>query len=92
MPQLHTKNGASPRDLLAFIAWAEIFLGTKLAHNDQVGDGHYYTRMRMHFACNVGALDGMRDIIFEVSSPAGCADARASFPKLFYKEKATKAA
>lgn len=87
MPQLHTKNGASPQDLLAFFSWAEIFIGAKLSHNGLEGSRGYYHHMRSTIACNIGMCDGQRDIVLEVADEASCQRARKCFPKLFYKPK-----
>lgn len=87
MHTLHTKNGASPKDLLAFFSWAELFIGEKLSHNGLKGSRAYYHHMRCNIACNIGMCDGQRDIVLEVTDEEASRRARKCFPKLFYKEK-----
>lgn len=84
MHKLHTKNGASPTNLLAFMSWAELFIGPKLWLRGMKMNPDLYRMQMHHFAVHVGVLPGMRDVVFEVDDLASVDLAMKCFPKLFY--------
>lgn len=91
MPRLQTKNGASPKDVLAFVTWAEGAIGDRLSRGGMPGCRDHYKHMRQHYACNAELMDGMAGVLFEVRDQADCDLAKALFPGLFHEPAATAA-
>jgi hypothetical protein len=90
--EVRTKNGAAPADLLAFIAWSEIMIGSRMALNGVILDGSLYARLRCDFALHIGIMDGLRDKVFVVETEADRDKIIACFPKLIDRSDEINAA
>ncbi len=90
--EVRTKNGAKPADLLAFIAWCEIMIGTRMALNGVILDPGKYDQLRSDFALHIGIMDGLRDKVFVVETAADRDKIIACFPKLIDRSDEINAA
>lgn len=85
MVEVRTKRGASFADLLAFISWCEIFVGTHMAQDGFLLTPDSYRRLRTNFAKNIGFPLGAASFTFHVNDNDVRKKMRKRFPKLIRK-------
>ncbi|PZR93531.1 MAG: hypothetical protein DI537_10460 [Stutzerimonas stutzeri] len=92
MVELVTKRGASFADLLAFISWCEIYIGTHMAQNGVLLTPNGYRHLRGVYAKSVGFPLGAASFTFHVRDAATRKKIRKRFPALIRKKRSEPAA
>lgn len=87
MIQISTKRGAPFADLLAFIAWCEIYVGTRMSQNGRVLTPNAYHHLRTGYAKSVGFPLGAASFTFYVADQATRKKIRKRFPALIRKKR-----
>ena len=88
MVEVSTKRGASFADLLAFISWCEIFVGTHMAQNGPLMTPEAYRYLRTSYAKSVGFPLGAASFTFHVTGNDVRKKMRKRFPGLIRKNRA----
>lgn len=91
MVEISTKRGASFADLLAFIAWCEIYVGTRMAQNGFILTPNAYHHLRTGYAKSVGFPLGAASFTFHVTDQATRRKIRKRFPALIRKKRSQPA-
>lgn len=88
MVEVRTKRGASFADLLAFISWCEIYVGSHMTEGGHSLTPVSYRRLRTNYARNVGFPLGAASFTFHVNDNEVRKKMRKRFPDLIRKKRA----